>query len=93
MVSYNFFRRFYVRNNLFNLGFSFLEGNIVILEIYLIIFCILKRKLLKYDNNFEEFFSILSYGTEEYIEKTRDLLNASVINNIDRDNIEKYKKK
>ena len=95
--------------------FLFLEGNIVIIKTCLIIFCILKRKLLKYEHNFEELFSILSYGTEkiepktptllyglsfkkfefseEYIEKTRDLLSLSVINNIDKDNIEKFKKK
>ena len=95
--------------------FLFLEGNIVIIKTCLIIFCILKRKLLKYEHNFEELFSILSYGTEkiepktptllyglsfkkfefseEYIEKTRDLLSISVINNIDKDNIEKFKKK
>ncbi len=94
--------------------FLFLEGNIVLIKTCLIIFCILKRKLLKYEYNFEELFSILSYGTneiepktptllyglsfkkfeftDEYIEKTRDLLSISVINNIDNNNIEKYKR-
>ena len=94
--------------------FLFLEGNIVIIKTCLIIFCILKRKLLKYEHNFEELFSILTFGTEkiepktptllyglclkkfeftdEYIEKTRELLSISVIKNIDNDNLEKFKK-
>ena len=54
--------------------FLFLEGNIVIIKTCLIIFCILKRKLLKYEHNFEELFSILTFGTEKIEPKTPTLL-------------------
>ena len=54
--------------------FLFLEGNIVLIKTCLIIFCILKRKLLKFEHNFEELFSILSFDTEKIDPKTPTLL-------------------
>lgn len=56
--------------------FLFLEGNIVLIKTCLIVFCILKRKLLQNENNFEELFIILSHETNNILPNNPTLLHG-----------------
>ena len=56
--------------------FLFLEGNIVLIKTCLIIFCILKRKLLENENNFEDLFVILTSETNTIKRNNPTLLHG-----------------
>lgn len=56
--------------------FLFLEGNIVLIKTCLIVFCILKRLLLKNENNFEDLFIILTSETSNIKANNPTLLHG-----------------